>query len=311
LREGRGFFAGFARWIDALPGGLVFALGLGTVAVVGIVDELTGAEVGLTFFYLLPIWFASWFLGAGAGLALALASVIAWWAADIATRLYSPRPSVQAANFAMQLALFAAAALVSAAMRRRGDRESALARTDGLTGLLNRRGFLEVARREIARSARMGRPLTVALLDVDRFKEVNDVRGQEAGDHLLGGMGSALRSATRAADGSARLDGDEFAVLLPDADPLSIEAVLDRLRLVLVQAAAEKGATVTVSLGAATFDRPPSSLDEMLRAAARMLDEAKTSGRGGLRHDRVGDLASGGRLQDSPSRSSPNRSIIR
>jgi diguanylate cyclase (GGDEF)-like protein len=297
LSEERGFFAGFARWIDALPGGLVFALGLGTVAVAGIADELTGSEVGLTFFYLLPIWFGSWFLGVGGGLVLALASAIAWWSADVAARLYSPRPSVQAANVALQLALFVATALVAAAVRRRGDRESAFVRTDALTGLLNRRGFLEVSRREIARSARSGRPLTVALLDVDEFKEVNDVRGQEAGDHLLGGMGSALRSAMRAVDASARLAGDEFAVLLPDADPLSIESVLDRLRLVLVQAAAEKGATVTVSLGAATFQQPPSSLDEMLRAAARMLDAAKTSGRSGLRHDRVGDLqASGGRF---------------
>ena len=91
-------------------------------------------------------------------------------------------------------------------------------------------------------------------------------------------MGSALRSALRAVDASARLAGDEFAVLLPDTDPLAIESVLDRLRLVLVQAAAEKGAPVTVSLGAATFQRPPSSLDEMLRAAARMLEDAKTRG---------------------------------
>jgi diguanylate cyclase (GGDEF)-like protein len=297
LSEGRGFFAGFARWMSGLPGGLVFALGLGTVAVVGIADELTGAEIGLTVLYLAPIWFVSWVLGAGAGLGLAAASTTAWWAADVATRLYAPRPGVQAVNVALQLTLFAGAALMAAAVRRRGDRESTLVRTDALTGLLNRRGFIEVARREIARSARTGRPLTVALLDVDGFQEVNDVRGQEAGDQLLGGMGSALRSAMRAVDASARLAGDEFAVLLPDADPLSIESVLDRLRLVLVQAAAEKGAPVTVSLGAATFQRAPSSLDEMLRAAARMLEDAKTSGRSGLRHDRVEDLqATGGRF---------------
>ena len=287
MSPGRGFFAGFGRFIDELPGGLVFALALGTVAVIGIADELTGGEVALTVLYLLPVWFASWFLGARPGLVVALAAVIAWWAADVATRLYTPRPSVVAANAALQLALFAAAAGLSAHVRRRGDRESKLVRTDVLTGLLNRRGFLEVARREIARSGRTGHPLTVALLDVDGFREINDARGQEAGDLLLGGMGAALRSALRAVDASARLAGDEFAVLLPDSDPFAIESVLDRLRLVLVQAAAEKGAAVTVSLGAASFQRPPSSLDEMLRAAGRMLGEVKANGRDGVRHERL------------------------
>ena len=286
MNEGPGFFRGFARWIDALPAGVVFALALGTVAVAGIADEVTGADVNVTVLYLLPIWFAAWFLGAAGGLGIALASVIAGWAADVATRsYYAPRLPIQVLNLAAQLALFTVVAVAVASLRKGGNREAALARTDSLTGLLNRRGFLEVARREIARSARSGRPLTVVLVDVDRFKEVNDVRGQDAGDHLLGGMGTALRSAMRAVDASARLGGDEFAVLLPDADLASIASVLDRLRLVLMQAAAEKAAPVTVSLGAATFSRPPASLDEMLRAAGRMLQDAKTNGGTGVRHD--------------------------
>ena len=292
MRERPGFFGGFARWIDALPPGVVFALALGTTAVVGIADEITGAEVNLTVAYLLPVWFAAWFLGAAGGVAIAIASTIAWWSADVATRSYAPRPALQVLNIVAQLVLFAAVALLLAAVRKGGARASVLARTDSLTGLLNRRGFLEVARREIARSARSGRPLTVALVDVDRFEEVNDLRGQDAGDHLLGGMGTALRAATRAVDASARLGGDEFAILLPDADLASIESVLHRLRLVLMQAAAEKGVPVTVSLGAATFQRPPASLDEMLRAAGRMLHDAKTSGRSAVRHDHIGPLES-------------------
>ena len=291
MSAGSEFRRGFARWIDALPAGVVFALALGTTAVVGMTDELTGPDVNLTLAYLLPIWFAAWFLGAAGGLAIATAGTIAWWAADVATRSYgAPRPTVQVLNIVAQLVLFAAAAVVLAALRKGGARASVLARTDSLTGLLNRRGFLEVARREMARSARSGRPLTVALADVDGFAEVNRFRGHDAGDHLLGGMGSALRSALRAVDASARLGGDEFAMLLPDADVESIESVLDRLRLVLMQAAAEKGAPVTVSLGAATFQRPPSSLDEMLRAAGRMLHDAKASGRSAVRHDRIGPV---------------------
>jgi diguanylate cyclase (GGDEF)-like protein len=286
LSEGPRVSGGFARGIEALPAGVVFGLALAATALVGIADERAGADLDLTVAYLVPIWFAAWFLGAAGGLAIAFASALAGWASGMATRAYvAPRPAVQVLNAASQLVLFAAVAVLLAAVRKGGRRASALARTDSLTGLLNRRGFLEAARREIARSARSGRPLTVALADVDRFGEVNDLRGQDAGDHLLGGMGTALRSATRAVDASARLGGDEFAILLPDADVESIESVLDRLRLVLMQAAAEKGAPVTVSVGAATFQRPPSSLDEMLRAAGRMLHEAKHDGRRGVRHD--------------------------
>ena len=289
MSEGSGFLRGFARWIDGLPRGVVFALALGTTAVVGIADELTGPDLDLTVAYVLPIWFAAWFLGATGGLVIAIAGTIAWWSAGVATRGYgAPPPAIQVLNVVTHFVLLAAAAVVLAALRKGGARASVLARTDSLTGLLNRRGFLEVARREMARSARSGRPLTVALADVDGFDEVNHFRGQDAGDHLLGGMGMALRSALRAVDASARLGGDEFAMLLPDADVESVESVLDRLRLVLMQAAAEKGAPVTVSLGAATFQRPPSSLDEMLRAAARMLHDAKASGRSAVRHDRIG-----------------------
>jgi Zn-dependent M28 family amino/carboxypeptidase len=110
LREGPGFLGGFARWIDALPPGVVFALALGTTAVVGIVDEVTGRDLDLTFAYLLPIWFAAWFLGAAGGIAIAIAGAIAGWAADVATRLYAPPVAVQVLNFGSRAVLFAAVA---------------------------------------------------------------------------------------------------------------------------------------------------------------------------------------------------------
>jgi GGDEF domain-containing protein len=205
----------------------VFALGLVGVAAIGVADEVTGAEIHLTLLYILAVAFGSWFLGAGGGLGLALASAVAWWAADVATRAYDPPMRVQMFNFAMELAVFAGSAVLLASLRARIGREHALARTDALTGLLNRRGFLEIARREIARSERTSSPLTVALVDVDGFKEVNDTRGHEAGDHLLGGLATALQSAMRTVDACARLGGDEFAVVLPDTDPASVEVVLD------------------------------------------------------------------------------------
>ena len=105
---------------------------------------------------------------------------------------------------------------------------------------------------------------------------------------LLVQLGSALRGATRAVDVCARLGGDEFAVLLPETEAASVDAVLDRVRLVLAEAAVETESPVTVSMGAATFARPPANVDEMLRVADRMLYEVKAAGRNDVRHERVG-----------------------
>ncbi|HEV7500565.1 MAG TPA: hypothetical protein VGQ33_11205, partial [Vicinamibacteria bacterium] len=106
MSEGTGFLAGFARWIDALPAGVVFALALGTTALIGIADELTGPDLDLTVAYLLPIWFAAWFLGAAGGLAIATACAISAGAAALATRAYAvPHPAVQVLNGASRLVL--------------------------------------------------------------------------------------------------------------------------------------------------------------------------------------------------------------
>src|SRR5262249_5287251 len=176
---------GFSRRVDALPAGLRFALALLAVTIVGIADEHTGTEVVFTPVYLLPVSVASWFLGPLGGSAIALASAVAWWAADVATRSYVPPVSVQVLNFGLQLALFLWMAVLVSVLRNRVEREAALARTDALTGLLNRRAFLESGAHEIAQMARAGRPLTLALIDVDGFKQVNERRGHAAGDALL------------------------------------------------------------------------------------------------------------------------------
>ena len=267
---------------------MLFALALVTVAAAGVGHEVTGAQVRFTLLCLLPVSFGAWFVGTWGGLALALASAVATWAADVAAGASAPGRGGEAVNVAMDLAVFALVASLVAALRDRLRRETTLARTDALTGLANRREFMETGAREVARAVRTGRPLTLAVVDVDRFKEFNDLGGHEAGDDVLRRLGSALRGALRAVDLSARLGGDEFALLLPETDGAVVDVVLDRVRLVLTQAAAESGSGVTLSMGAATFERPPVSLDEMLRAADRMLDEVKAAGRDGLRRAQVG-----------------------
>jgi diguanylate cyclase (GGDEF)-like protein len=112
---------------------------------------------------------------------------------------------------------------LSETLRRQAD-------TDPLTGLLNRNGFLVAANREHAIAQRTGNPLTVAVLDLDGFKQINDLQGHAVGDRVLADIGRLWCERLRAGDIIARHGGDEFALLLPATSPEGAVAVLDRLR---------------------------------------------------------------------------------
>jgi diguanylate cyclase (GGDEF)-like protein len=113
---------------------------------------------------------------------------------------------------------------LSESLRRQAD-------TDPLTGLLNRNGFLAAANREHAIAGRSGNPLTLALLDLDGFKQINDRRGHVAGDRVLAELGRVWRQCVRTGDILARHGGDEFVLLLPATSPEGAVQVLDRLRV--------------------------------------------------------------------------------
>jgi len=143
---------------------------------------------------------------------------------------------------------------------------------DPLTGILNRRGLLSVLRRQQERARRDGTPLSVLMVDVDRFKALNDSYGHQAGDTVLRHIARALVGAMRIEDHVGRLGGDEFLVILPE-DEGSATALAERLSHLRVPPLAVgngQDLEVTVSVGAATM-RPGESLDHMIdRADAEM-----------------------------------------
>ncbi len=113
---------------------------------------------------------------------------------------------------------------LSESLRRQAD-------TDTLTGLLNRNGFMAAAMREHAIAQRSGNRLTLAMLDLDGFKQINDLRGHTVGDRVLADLGKSWRERLRTGDILARHGGDEFVLLLPATTPEGASAVLDRLRV--------------------------------------------------------------------------------
>ena len=166
-------------------------------------------------------------------------------------------------------------------LNERFDRETEASRTDTLTRLANRRGFLEASDGAVLRSRRSGRPLSIVLADVDRFKEVNDSLGHAAGDAALKAVSGALRSALRAQDTVARWGGDEFIVLLPDTTEGGALHVSESIRAEVSAMRIDfEGARLNLklSLGVAEH-RADRSVEDTIAEADAALYQAKQEGR--------------------------------
>lgn len=181
---------------------------------------------------------------------------------------------------------------------------AALAATDGMTGLMNRRTFDQALERELARGARDGTPLSVLMVDVDRFKSFNDHYGHVAGDDCLRRISRCMeRCFKRPSDLVARYGGEEFAVILPNTSPegayhLALELRLAVRREVIEHGGSENG-VVTVSIGAATANMEQAeSRDELVRRADEALYAAKTAGRDRVRRSSAAGGAALGPLSN-------------
>ncbi len=168
------------------------------------------------------------------------------------------------------------------ARQRLEDRLRHLASHDELTGLPNRRFFMDQGRAEIARSYRYRHPLSVLLLDLDHFKQINDQHGHATGDAVLGAFAQRCRTLLRESDMVARIGGEEFAMLLPQTDADNGAVVAERLRRHLADAPIEtdSGAIpLTVSAGLATLPAEQVGIDTLLQQADERLYRAKEQGR--------------------------------
>jgi diguanylate cyclase (GGDEF)-like protein len=151
----------------------------------------------------------------------------------------------------------------------------------------NRRYLLEFLDRELARSQRHGRPLALALLDLDHFKAVNDKHGHLAGDMVLRQLATLIRTAVRKDELLARYGGEEFALVLPEADPMQAIRACERVRQVIeTHAFVHDGQRipVTVSVGLATTGGDVASVEDLFAIADRKLYEAKIGGRNRVAH---------------------------
>ena len=176
------------------------------------------------------------------------------------------------------------AALACAAFRNATTHaELALAaRTDGLTGCLNHAAMQDTLRREIERATRGGRSLSVALVDLDDFKQVNEEHGHQVGDEVLRAVGRALRDKVRTYDTVARYGGDEFAVIAIDADEDAAAEVMTRALAAIGDALGKLGVASRATAGVAQWVADESSTMLIARADRSLLEGKHALGKGGV-----------------------------
>jgi diguanylate cyclase (GGDEF)-like protein len=256
---------------------VLIPVGLLLLGLVSAADYITHINYVLEFspFYLVPVSFFSWFIGRQAGLVIAVAS------ATVGTLVRFQRAAHTIAYWdaLVLLVLYVTSALMISQLKKLYQRERELSRIDPLTEIANRRAFFESAAALWGFTQREKMPFSIAYLDVDEFKQLNDRYGHAAGDRLLAVTAASIRQALRGMDVVARMGGDEFALLLPAAEKETAAQIVDRVRRLLDEAVRQHGWAVTFSVGLVTFFPPLRPLSEMIQAADTALYRAKTSGK--------------------------------
>jgi diguanylate cyclase (GGDEF)-like protein len=269
---------------------LLTVLGGGLVLAVGILDHLTGTEISIAVFYLVPVALVTWFAGRCSGLVMLALSAMTWLITDwTAGHVYS-HPLIQYWNAAETLGFYLAVTFTLSAVKKALEAAQMYARTDSLTGISNSRAFREVVNREIERARRYSHSLSFAYIDLDDFKSVNDRFGHSVGDELLQLVAKSMMGSIRETDTIARLGGDEFAILLPESGPQAARYFIERIRHTLSRDVQEHGRPVTFSMGVVTFVKPPLNVNEAIRIADTLMYSAKNSGKNSVKFEVLGQM---------------------
>ena len=260
-------------------------IGLILVILVGIVDYVTGYEITFSIFYLIPVALVSWYAGRRYGILISFASAISWFLADTTAGHTYSQPLITYWNTSVSLGFFLVVTFILSQLRAELKRERKLAQTDFLTGIANSGYFTELLTWEINRCRRYKNPLTLAYIDCDNFKAVNDQFGHHAGNNLLCLVADTIKSTIRITDMVARLGGDEFAILLPETGAEQANSVILKIQNDLLDAVRKDGWKITFSMGVVTYMKSANTSDEVIGMADRLMYDAKNAGKNRIRHE--------------------------
>jgi diguanylate cyclase (GGDEF)-like protein len=258
---------------------LIYLAVVAGLIVVGLIDFVTGAAIRVVPLYFVPLGLAGWRLGRlGAAIASLVATLI-WIAALNAEGGDYVQPYVTLINFLTQGVAFLTVSMLVAMLCEALRKERSLGRTDILTGLWNRWAFVEQASNALASCRRYGRPVALAYIDLDNFKNVNDSLGHAQGDALLQKFGKVIAESLRTTDIAARIGGDEFVAFLPETNAASAAALCERLRHALADSSDFRTLHVTASIGVVIDEAAREGIEQLLHHADTQMYRAKGDGK--------------------------------
>jgi diguanylate cyclase (GGDEF)-like protein len=278
----------FESWIDRLSPAQAILLGYGIVLLLAIADYAITIEVSVSIFYLIPVILVAWRSSMRAAVLMCLVSSLVWETIDILHGTRDLASWIYFWNFGARSGFYLVVSVLLQRLRAANRKLTILSNIDSLTGVKNRRAFLESLEIEITRHRRNGQPLSVAFLDVDNLKQINDTLGHQKGDQALQTVAEVLRAHLRKSDVIGRLGGDEFAVLMPETNGEGAFRALSTARSRMLEGMTGPATPVTFSAGIATGMCEANanrilSLEEVLCLADALMYEVKRDGRNDIR----------------------------
>jgi diguanylate cyclase (GGDEF)-like protein len=246
---------------------------------IAIADFLVGYEISLSVLYLAPVAVASWYGGRRSSIVSSALACSCWLAADLGAGHTYSYLLIPFWNALVRLGFFLITGLLLVSLKGSLNHQRELARTDALTGVFGRRAFEERLEHDLDLARRNRNPLTLAFVDLDNFKNLNDMHGHIIGDQALRVTARVLTQATRREDTIARLGGDEFALVFPDTDHQGAEEVIDKLMNNLRDAFKTVAPQLTCSIGVITFDGSMPDFTKAVEVADSLMYQAKSMGK--------------------------------
>jgi diguanylate cyclase (GGDEF)-like protein len=261
------------------------AFGLVLMLLVAAVDYATAFKLRLTVIYLVPLLVLTWVMGRLFGVLLSIVACTSWAYVDAVGGRYINNPSLLYWDWGTVLFGFVVMVVALTEMRKALEDAHFQSRKDALTSLVNKGGFYQVVSAEIEVCRRYKRTLSIAYIDCDNFKMVNDKFGHHVGDELLRVISKTMQRKLRSSDLPGRLGGDEFAVMLPETNAEACRMVIEMLQQRLLHEMQEHNWPVTFSIGIATFLRMPASIEDMIRQADKLMYAVKNTSKGAIKQE--------------------------
>lgn len=261
---------------------LFFIISILFTILIGVFDYQTGVHISMMMLYAIPVLVSAWYCGRLEGIIVSAVAALSWLVVNYFHKIPGESEAILSWNALTRLGLFVFIAYtvsLQAKLRLALEREKQKASTDSLTGLLNKGAFRERVEEEISRARRYDHPLSLAFIDLDNFKQINDVQGHARGDRLLQNISETIIQTIRDTDISGRIGGDEFTICFPETGEEQVRKAINKLVNALDITTSQSGWQITASIGVITCPKVCDSYDALLGKADKLMYQAKDRGK--------------------------------